>query len=78
MPLAVVGSSAFRQEEPCPPPIPIDLLPELLARRGVVVALRGRLVVHEADLEMVEAYFRAYLARPHRRGAGAPAEPGKR
>ena len=30
----------------------------------------GRYVVAEADLAAVEAYFRAYPARPYRRGAG--------
>ncbi len=30
----------------------------------------GRRLVDEADLDTVEAYFRAYPARPYRRGAG--------
>ncbi len=28
---------------------------------------RGRYVVHEADLEMVEAYFRSHPSRPYRK-----------
>jgi hypothetical protein len=73
---------------PLLPPVPIDLLPELLRRRGVEVALKrvqeaaaagalpirregGRYVVDEADLDAVEAYFRAHPARPYRKGAAA-------
>jgi hypothetical protein len=68
-------------------PIPLDLVPAALARRGVQVSARrlqevvsagavpsrlegGRRLVDEADLDTVEAYFRAYPARPYRRGAG--------
>jgi hypothetical protein len=74
------------------PPIGLDLLPDVLRRRGVVVALKrvqeaaaagalpvrrqgGRHVVDEADLDAVEAYFRAHPARPYRKGAAALARP---
>jgi hypothetical protein len=76
-------------------PIPLDLVPELLRRRGVEVSARrlqeavsagavpsrlegGRRLVDEADLGAFEAYFRAYPARPYRRGAGAPSRAGGR
>jgi hypothetical protein len=36
---------------------------------------RGRYVVDEADLDAVEAYFRAHPARPYRKGAAALARP---
>jgi hypothetical protein len=68
-------------------PVPLDLVPAALARRGVRVSMKrlqeaatagaipsrlegGRRLVDEADLDTVEAYFRAYPARPYRRGAG--------
>jgi hypothetical protein len=73
---------------PLLPPIPLDLLPELLRRRGVTVSDSyvakaaaagalpvwregGRHFVDQADLETVEAYFRAHPARPYHKGAAA-------
>ena len=69
-------------------PIPLDLVPELLRRRGVEVSARrlqeavsagavpsrlegGRRLVDEADLDAVEAYFRANPARSYRRSSRA-------
>ena len=52
------GDPEWREEVP----VRVESIP--VRREG------GRYVVAEADLAAVEAYFRAYPARPYRRGAG--------